>query len=1094
MRKTPMPNPGPRRGVALIITLSLLVLITVLVVGFTVNMRTEHQAAFSMSGAQRTNLVAQSALAHAVSLLQTNIPQPVPPGATPTPVNWVVNPGMLTIIQGQTGAGGGSGKVVVRKVPLSSNPPDTANTSYASTLADANLNPPLLNGGGNTILPTNQDMRVAWVPVLQNPALATSATNPIVGRYGFWIDDESAKVNVNTALGKPVIDPANADAQTPGVVTAQSANYPVGHPASINLDMLGPVDLPGLAQWVSGTSPLASVEGLKPFITTDPDGFVTRNKFNLTAWSRAPEFNVFGKSRLFLLRGQTGLPTHGFQFFRDLEAPMYFHACENTTVSSDGTAMYYTAKLLTRIFGRNDWPGMPARSFVDKWSGGAGGKALAQREADQIAWNIVARGNFADYRWYVTDASHASDPSGAPRTADDYFCMNNYIPAFLADGVTPSNQEGTSGSVNLPNQNLQAGPLSKKAIMPAFPFPLVDEICLQVLPIAVSVKVGGVATQMYYLKMQTQFEFWNPPGYPTYDCRSSGGSNNLSLGVGLTYLSVQASQGAVNVSQEDEKYISAATLDGIKAFYAGFNQLMGPGGWYLTTAGSGGATLNVRDKTSRGFSSSPVGVTNFDPANGPVKIDVKMRVFARVRNGPTAACQLIPTWDSHDPGTLSDGKWNSYPTNPTTGLGPNKVPALAPPPDDPKDYIEFKFDIDLNTLGDSIITRSLEVNDPRTGGLARMWLPSSPKFNQPTNEIADTLGVKNNVTTLTTADCQKFAYLDFSNAAPQSPRPPVGMFSTIPTGMQRGLPAATFKLQPTGGATELPDWLLLDLLAPTVDSVVANRTVAPSVFPLSQMNATAGKINLNAAIYPQTGLFTPPARFLPLQAVFQNMSIATTATGSPPAIPSDVVRHILNHDLAAGGQEYGAPGQYDYIGELCEIAGVADGPGSDWQKEYLVRNLANCLSTQSNVFSVWGVAQTVKKIPTNTSYGIVQAGDNIAGEKRFQAVVERYVWPGTDNSPGNGHAPAYGGYDQVSAPQNAAKALPGNPPDSKVGGTWETLDGPDAPTYPVAGNTVGTWQAGNVAKSYNLTSLEQALNPVRATMKYRVVAFRYLSD
>ena len=40
---------------------------------------------------------------------------------------------------------------------------------------------------------------------------------------------------------------------------------------------------------------------------------------------------------------------------------------------------------------RNDWPGMPARSFVDKWGGGPTG----QREADQVAWNLVSLGSFA---------------------------------------------------------------------------------------------------------------------------------------------------------------------------------------------------------------------------------------------------------------------------------------------------------------------------------------------------------------------------------------------------------------------------------------------------------------------------------------------------------------------------------------------------------------------------------------------------------------------------------------------------------------------------------------------------------------------------
>ncbi len=56
-----------------------------------------------------------------------------------------------------------------------------------------------------------------------------------------------------------------------------------------------------------------------------------------------------------------------------------------------GISLYYTAAAVSDYLNRNDWPGMPARSFVDKWGGGA----LGQREADQVAWNILSLGSFA---------------------------------------------------------------------------------------------------------------------------------------------------------------------------------------------------------------------------------------------------------------------------------------------------------------------------------------------------------------------------------------------------------------------------------------------------------------------------------------------------------------------------------------------------------------------------------------------------------------------------------------------------------------------------------------------------------------------------
>lgn len=1068
----------PRRdGVALVVTLGMLVLVTVLVTGFAVNMRTERQAAAAMAETRRAELVAQGALAHAVALLERHVPQPLPPGAgNPTPVNWITGPGLLTTVTA------GSASSSVTPVPLSSNP----DTNYVPTAQDANLNAPRLRGNGYAMLPTGEPMRVAWVPVLADPARAAGRDNRLAARYAFWMDDESAKVNVNTALGKPLLP--SLDPPTPGVVRSGNARYPVGHPASVNLDVFGPtLDRDALARWVTGTGPLLSPEGLKPFVAggggADADAFLERNRFNLTAWSRAPEFNVFGKSRLFLLRGGGGPRSHGFQFFRDLDAPLSFHGAENTA-AGDGAAMYYTAKNLATILDRRDWPGMPARSFVDKW----GGDDVARREADQVAWNLVARGNFADYAPYVTSAA---DPAVTP-TAYDHVSMGNLI---------PRGREGSSGSVNVPNNTVQVGPLSGKAIVPAFPLPLVDEVCLRILPEVVPKSRDDTRPPLYRLKLQTRYALWLPPGYPRYDFRTAGRPTQI----GLTYLSIEARQGGgVRAFQEDAKYITAVTPNGIRAFWAG-NDLdaLEPGRRKVLETGY---PCYVRN--GEGFSDSNTATVDFDPAKGPVALIVKMRLYARINaNKAQGAWQLIPVWDRHDPGTTASTKWNDNPPN-------SAVAALIPPDDDRNYYLEWKFDISpaLLSSGD-LITRSLVIDDPRTGGLARSWV-SAPGFNQPNNPKADGLEREQHAGTLTPAAAKKLAYLDFSNATPQSPRPPVGMFSTVPTGMQRGRPWSSFKLQPSGGeGGELPDWLLLDLFAPTVESTDANDVSAPSAFPLSRMNATAGKVNLNAALTaaaassPPGGEFAPPARFLPLQAVFQNMLPATTVSGAPPSAPSVVVGHVLNHDLAAGGKDYGAPGRYDYVGELCEVRGVADETAgtSDWEKEALVRNLANCLTTQSNVFCVWGVGQTVRKNPRNAAHGTFEPGDVVTGEKRFQAVVERYVWPGVDASPGNAHVGGSGSggsggaYDRLST----AATAPGLPPPPRTTGTvtWEALDGPDRPTYPVSGNVVGPWLAGAAASyqppaalSDETQSLEQALNPVRARMKYRVVAFRYLTD
>src|SRR3954447_15645314 len=90
------------RGIALVLTLAILVIATILVVGFTSSMRTERQAAASMANNNAATIFAQTAVEHAIAILDKNIPQPAPFGSNPAPANWSINPGKLTTFVGGT--------------------------------------------------------------------------------------------------------------------------------------------------------------------------------------------------------------------------------------------------------------------------------------------------------------------------------------------------------------------------------------------------------------------------------------------------------------------------------------------------------------------------------------------------------------------------------------------------------------------------------------------------------------------------------------------------------------------------------------------------------------------------------------------------------------------------------------------------------------------------------------------------------------------------------------------------------------------------------------------------------------------------------
>src|SRR5207248_2576038 len=111
---------------------------------------------------------------------------------------------------------------------------------------------------------TPPPMRVAWVPIVKDPTTAASSSNQIIGRYGFWIDDESSKINLNTAVGKPT--GMDFSKLTPGVISVGGASYPLGHPSSVNLDVLGTVDTTGLANAVAKQAGLTSIDAIKAFV------------------------------------------------------------------------------------------------------------------------------------------------------------------------------------------------------------------------------------------------------------------------------------------------------------------------------------------------------------------------------------------------------------------------------------------------------------------------------------------------------------------------------------------------------------------------------------------------------------------------------------------------------------------------------------------------------------------------------------------------------------------------------------------------------------------------------------------------------------
>ncbi len=314
----------------------------------------------------------------------------------------------------------------------------------------------------------------------------------------------------------------------------------------------------------------------------------------------------------------------------------------------------------------------------------------------------------------------------------------------------------------------------------------------------------------------------------------------------------------------------------------------------------------------------------------------------------------------------------------------------------------------------------------------------------------------------------------------------VGWLSCVSTGMQSGKPWRTLKFQP-GGNGDPPDWLLMDLFAipfdeqariygatsysyPVINDAVNNVRFSALGLPfaLTYMNSTAGKININAKIFPDRSTnsnFAPPDRTLPLQALFENMYRGTTqitsTSGTAGYNSKTLATNVLNQ-VSSSGSPFLGP--YKYAGEICEVAGIADTGANEWEKEAIIRNLGSLITTRSNAFGVWGVAQTIKKAPQNLSGGgsnpgQFQAGDQVTGEKRFYAIIERYIWPGVDGVVGDAQTDASTSYNQLGS-------------------------------EPWLASPTNTTDGANPSAS----GFEQSYNPQAAVIKYRIRSFTYLDD
>lgn len=1118
-------TPKGRNGAALVMTLITLTILAVLIISFLSSMSLERRAAGAFADSERAKLVAQGAVSHAVDILRTNIPEPARlkdgPRTAPA-INWVSNPGRLTIIE--------DGKPP-RQVALHTGEVLEAPDIKLPTDAESvDLNQPLPGESIPTItgLPENPTtprppMRVRWVNVMSNPAQPPSDKNRLTSRYAFWMDDESTKLDFNTAIGKPApgVDTVFDSQLQNGFLTpiykagtktitynqAGTPEWALGRPQSINLDvlfedpkqllrdaLLDHLFLQGFHRYPEAIMDYVTLKGVE-----GRDWF-QRARYDLTFYNRSPEFNAFNRSRFFTTYVPLSLeagPAYQHPFVYDptgsytgnssqqvlhLNSLLGTFGFTSTVVDEDGASVNggnvvnrAQVEMLNDYFQRR-WPGYN-RSFADKYG---------EAECRQLALNAALMARMATTQINTANLSAFSKQYALRTTSVNYSPASNEM-----QGKTPERMYWRFPGVG-----------KNGLFLPQTPGPHITEVRLFIKSTEASPPPRNDPSQLKLYAQPRYIRYWYEVEYYMHGLGPIVDLSEFPTRVDYLEIEVKGSKSkrqqfgpngpGENRYDGDWDYDQRADLINLKRLVAqptrGGSVRLGPQGAKFGTDSvpnrvvvrSPIITLGQRDSVvpwQEGADFSQWDPFIFDAAvDRSVTVDLRFRPGMSVFDAPARPRQMIPLGETRE------------------------------------DTLQAQFVVNLlESNRDQAI--SWQISDPRLSNDLLEWEkgkegPGTPSAAGSTDGIG-TPGIQNRgEPDEDSIEKSKFRYLqrapvgarianqEYDRPDEYDPRSRIsspGYWSLLHTGMQSRKPWRTLDFGPEVTSNTPPDWLILDLLGATFpmanDQWRIEQKQPDEFSTASFMNSTAGQVNLNTRTYPRTKFFAAPDRVRPLKGVFANL----------PGLDAD--------SIAASITNYQQDDRYfDYVGELANAA-PGGGPGKgQWASEFLLRNFAGVLTTKSNTFGIWGAAQVVKKITANTKYDIFESGDQVLAEKRFYALVERYVWPGRDGVPGNAHVTGAGKWDRLAdltstipssgAVPDTLSQLPGSPPLFKSGqrlnldtkGAYPEYDGPEK-----VGMDPFTESALGKIK-YRESSLEEAYNPPQPTIKYRVVYFKYLDQ
>jgi hypothetical protein len=357
--KMKTPDPASCRASALVLVLGAIAIISGLVVALVIAAKMERLSAFHYVARLRADFLAREAVATAQMMLDAAFVQPN--------ARVVTMPGRLMVRL--------PGRLEWAALDLSS-----GHSPVADRNLSVDLNRVVLSGDRLPLInPPGGEMRVGWTYVQQDGGRVSGAppaynpSNPVVGRYAFWVDDESSRVNINTASRR----------QNNGTV-----------PAQVDLTALSTNLPPELADRIRGSSfgrPFQSVQEPSR-LGEQIAGFVSSNRFALTHYNRASYRNPWGEPKIFLTTQATNLPPEIRNLPENERAKYFLDVLKSPKADPARNSSLDFAKLtrvlnrLNALFERRDWPLVPGQSFVSKFKPYAD---QGSRRSTQLALDII---------------------------------------------------------------------------------------------------------------------------------------------------------------------------------------------------------------------------------------------------------------------------------------------------------------------------------------------------------------------------------------------------------------------------------------------------------------------------------------------------------------------------------------------------------------------------------------------------------------------------------------------------------------------------------------------------------------------------------